>query len=196
MKRSKSFSTFIIALFLFVTGCTPKQQLQRARQLPVQLCLQSVTKTRAANAAEDVLTDMLFDIDKKDTSLGIITTTPLPAAKFFEIWRSDPVGIENWIESNLHSVRKTARINITHNNQQLCIRCEVLTQRLSIPENNLTSSARAYAMFTESGSSIQQLKLHPEQQRRMSWLNAGKDYKLASEILNRIQKQIKQKSQQ
>jgi len=193
MECSKFF-IFIGAAFLFSAGCTQKQQPRTTKQVTKQLCFKDATKSLAIDIAEDVLTDLHFSINKKDTEPGIVTTTPLPGAKFFEIWRTDAVGTKNWIESNLHSLRKTARINITHNNKQLCINCGVLTERLSIPEHTVTSSARAYAMFTESGSSIQQLKLNPEQQRRMSWLKAGNDKKLASEILNRIRKQIQENS--
>lgn len=201
MQNSKSFFKVAVVLFIVLQGCTSKQQLQTAKQYqqaslsaaPEQFCTQGITKTRAANAAEDVLTDMHFDINKKDVELGIITTRPLSGAKFFELWRHDAIGSQNRIESNLHSIRKTARINISRENQQVCINCQVQSERLSIPEHTVTSSAEAYEMFTESGSSLQRLKLHPEQQKKMSWLDAGKDYKLASEILSRIRKQIKNK---
>jgi hypothetical protein len=76
---------------------------------------------------------------------------------------------------------------------QLCINCDVQKYRLSIPEHHVSSSARAYKMFSESSSALQNLRLNPEQKAGMAWIDLGKDRQLAAEILKRIEQQIDSK---
>lgn len=64
--------------------------------------------------------------------------------------------------------------------------CTVQIQRLSMPEQQVTSSARAYAMFTRSAPGLQTLVLNPEQQRDMAWIDLGRDKELENEIIKRI----------
>ncbi len=147
-------------------------------------------KAEAMQTAENVLGKMHFTIEKADADIGLIRTRPLPGAQFFEFWRSDNVGSFNAAEANLHSIRRTVEINIGQQNGQLCIDCNVNVQRLSLPQRQITSSSQAYGMFSQSCPSIQKLKLHPEQKREMAWIDSGKDVRLTTEILKRIEKQI------
>ncbi len=168
-------------------------------------------KLQAMETAEDVLAKMHFTIEKADTdpaTLGIdtphwrgfIRTRPLSGAQLFEFWRSDNVGADNWLESNLHSIRRVVELTISEqeegppqNGNRLCINCEVQKYRLSMPEHQVSSSARAYKMFSESNSAFQNLRLNPEQKAGMAWIDLGKDKQLAAEILKRIEEQIDSK---
>jgi hypothetical protein len=141
-------------------------------------------------AAEEVLGDMHFTIAKIDGESGYIKTEPLTAAQWFEFWRSDNVGAFNAAEANLHSIRRTVGLNIDQQDEKLCVGCEVNVQRLSIPEYEVTSSSQAYAMFSASKPSMQRLKLRPEQKRTVVWVDLGRDSRLETEILKRIERQI------
>ena len=138
-------------------------------------------KAEVIEITEDVLTRMHFEIDKIDSEAGYIKTRPLEGGQFFELWRSDNVGAQNWLMGNLHSVRRTAEINIDN-----YIDCAVHIQRLSMPEQEITSSARAYAMFSRSSPGLQTLVLNPEQQQSMAWTDLGQDEELEREIVKRI----------
>jgi len=140
--------------------------------------------------AEDVLTRMHFKIEKADVQNGLIRTRPLPGAQFFEFWRSDNVGADNTIAANLHTIRRTVTLNISRQDKLLRIGCEVQTQRLSLPERQVSSSARVYGMFSLSSPSLQRLKLNPEQKKQMAWINLGRDSRLEAEILKRIKTRI------
>lgn len=149
--------------------------------------------------AEDVLAGMYFTIEKAthqerylqaDVQSGIIRTRPLPGAQFFEFWRSDNVGTENAIEANLHTIRRTVTLYLSRQEMKLSIDCEVHAQRLSLPEQHLSSSSRIYGMFSQSSRSLQRLKLNPEQAERMVWIDLAPDRQLEAEILKRIQAQI------
>jgi hypothetical protein len=144
---------------------------------------------------EDILARMHFEIEKYDTETGYIKTRPLEGAQFFEFWRSDNIGAQNWLLGNLHSIRRTVEINVdpvlrSTANDEKYIDCIVHIQRLSMPEQEITSSARAYAMFSRSSPALQTLRLNPEQQRDMAWIDLGRDKELENEIIKRIKTKI------
>jgi len=133
---------------------------------------------------------MHFALEKADANSGLIRTSPLSGAQFFEFWRSDNVGGFNSAESNLHSIRRTVELNITPVGDILCLGCTVRVQRLSLPESEVSSSGRAYRMFSKSTASLQKLTLDPKQKAGMAWVDLGQDSHLAAEILKRIERQI------
>jgi len=185
MKRiiAKWYALYAVnAVIFFLAGCAESQRYE----VTEQICMLDTSKAGAMQAAEEVLGEMHFTIDKADAELGVIRTRPLPAAQFFEFWRSDNVGSFNCAEANLHSIRRIAELNVSRQGQKLCISCDVKVSRLSLPERQLGGSSRAYEMFSESSPSMQTLKLHPEQKKTMAWVDLGKDTKLATEILKRI----------
>jgi hypothetical protein len=168
-----------------LAGCA-KQQHQAVEQL----CTADLDKLEAMQIAQEVLAKMHFILEKADTQSGIIRTRPLPGAQFFEFWRADNMGGFNSAEANLHSIRRAVELTIEQENERSCITCDVQVQRLSLPERQGGSSTRAYRMFSESSPSMQKLKFTPEQKKNMAWISLGKDTRLATEILQRIEEQI------
>jgi len=173
--------------FCFSAGCAKQQQFKAVEQI----CVPGTGKAEAMQAAEDVLGKMHFTIDKADAERGLIRTRPLPGAQFFEFWRSDNVGAFNSTEANLHSIRRVAELNISQQGGQLYIGCNVKVSRLSLPEQQISSSARAYRMFSQSSPAMQILALHPQQKKGMAWVDLGNDTMFATEILKRIEKHVK-----
>lgn len=171
---------------LMLTGCGKQERYEAVEQLRVA----DLHTLEAMQIAEDVLANMHFTFEKVDYQSGVIKTRPLPGAQFFEFWRADNVGAFNSAEANLHSVRRTVELNVKEKDEGLSITCDVQVQRLSLPEHQVSSSARAYRMFSESSPSMQKLKLTPEQKRGMAWISLGKNTRLATEILHRIEKRI------
>ncbi len=176
---------------LLLIGCAQQRQFKAVDQI----CVPNVQRQQAMHAAEDVLRRMRFTISKADVEQGLIRTRPLPGAQFFEFWRSDNVGTENSVEANLHSLRRAAELNLTEQNAQLCIGCDVKVQRLSLPEFEVSSSSRAYEMFSRSTAKMQELTLRREQEKEMEWLDMGQDSRLSTEILKRIEAKLKVKNQ-
>jgi len=178
---------------LFLAGCAEQQQYGVVKPI----CVENVNKLQAMEIAEDVLAKMHFTIEKADAETatpgidtrrwrGFIRTRPLAGAQFFEFWRSENVGADNWLESNLHSIRRVVELNMSEQDEGLRINCDVQKYRLSMPEHQVSSSARAYEMFSESNPALQNLRLNPEQKAGMAWIDLGKDSQLAAEILKRI----------
>jgi len=185
MNKLKSLFTAWAAPLLLV-GCAETQKFKAVEQI----CLPDMGKPEAIQIAEDVLAKMHFTIDKADAETGFIRTRPLPGAQFFEFWRSDNVGAFNFSYANMHSIRRIVELDISQQDRQLCIDCNVNTQRLSLPERPVTSSARAYEMFSQSSSLKQKLKLNPKQKAGSAWVDLGRDARLETEILKRIEEQV------
>ena len=168
-------------------GCAQQQQYKTVEQI----CLPGVTKAEAMQIAQDVLAKMHFTIDKADLDTGVIRTRPLPGAQFFEFWRSDNVGAFNAVEANLHSIRRTAKIDITQKTEDgrhktkdarqssvlcpltsvFCVSCDVQVQRLSLPAQHQLSNKPGQLTQTTGAQ----------------WIDLGQDTKLATEILKRIE---------
>ncbi len=175
------------------TGCAKQQQFKAVEQICIKRLATENTeklKMQVMKIAEEVLGEIHFTIEKSDPKSGYIRTRPLTGAQFFEFWRSDNVGGFNWSEANLHSIRRIVELEISQQDGQLCINCDVHTQRLNLPERQVSGSSRAYAMFSASDPIKQRLKLHAEQKKGMTWVDLGRDMRLETEILRRIENQI------
>jgi protease II len=182
----------VLCLFV-VAGCAQQQKCKMIEQI-------HVTDTNVAEAmqiAEDVLARIHFTIEKADANSGVIKTTPLRGAQFFEFWRSDNIGAFNTAEANLHSIRRIVELRISQlvtaqavagegQDEKLAIGCDVQVQRLSLPQRQADSSSQVYQMFSKSSPSMQRLIINPEQKRLMAWIDLGKDTLLETEILKRI----------
>jgi hypothetical protein len=183
------FGLSSLAFILLLSGCAEQQQYGAVEPI----CVENIAKSQATDVVEDVLAKMHFTIEKSDAESGFIRTRPLAGGQFFEFWRSDNVGSDNQLQSNLQSVRRIAELNIREQDDGLFISCDVQVHRLSLPEREVSSSARAYGMFSESTPSLQKLSLSPEQKAGFAWIDLGRDDLLAAEILKRIEEQIDSK---
>ena len=179
----------VCSMFYFLAGCTDTGKFKAIQQINIP----DADKAEIFRAAEAVLGDMHFAIDKSDAQEGVIRTQPLTGGQFFEFWRDDNVGSFNLAEANLHTIRRIVELNITQQDNQLRIGCSVKVQRLSIPERQV-SSAHTYGMFSKSKSSMQRLKLDTAQRRAMAWIDAGEDNRLSTEILKRLEIRIDSKA--
>jgi hypothetical protein len=186
MNKLKSSLFTACAALLFLAGCAEPHRYEAIEQI----CPAGIDKQQAMQIAEDVLAKMHFTVAKSDANLGVIKTRPLAGAQFFEFWRKDNVGSFNSAEANLHSIRRIAELDIRQQDTQLCIHCNVNTQRLHLPEQELRSRSQAYDMFSQSSQTRQTFNLHQNQKQSMAWVNLGKDTKLATVILKRIENKI------
>jgi len=184
MNTSKALLFIVFSALMFSAGCGKQQQYKTLERI----CVSHVGRAEAMQAAEEVLVRMHFTVDKVDVENGLLRTRPLSAAKVFEFWRSDSVGAFNFAEANLHSIRRIAELNISQGweDRQLCIACDVKTQRLSLPQGRTDSGLWSAPTFSESGSLMRRLKPSDEQRKVMSWIDLGSDARLATQILNRI----------
>ncbi len=175
------------AAMLFV-GCA---QSQRPAQTPQAVILSGVTVAEAMEEATTVLRRMHFGIQNADA--GVITTVPLTAAQFFEFWRSDNVGLDSTLEANLHTLRRSVRMDFAETaDGGVRIRCTIRVQRLSLPENEVASVSQAYRIYSQSTPTMQRLELNPSQKEAVTWIEMGDDPALAAEILGKVARNTEQ----
>ena len=185
-QKTRIVPALMLAAALHLAGCA--QQPGQTQVSP--LCAPPSHKLQLMQTAELVLADMYFSIDKADPNIGLIQTRALTGAQFFEFWRSDNIGPANALEANIQTITRIARLNLNEQDSTLCLTCSVRTYRLNMPEHEVSSSGRAYTMFTKSSSSLQRIKLNPEQKAHLAWTDLGEDTLLAAEILRRIEERI------
>jgi hypothetical protein len=154
-----------------------------------EFCAAGADKAGAMSAARAVLCEMHFGIDKYDVDAGYVRTLPLSGAQWFEFWRSDNVGEFNSAEANLQTLRRTAELSAVEKEGQVCVGCSVRTERLSLPQRQV-SSGQAYRMYSESDRSVQRLGMTEEQARQTEWTDLGIDRQLGTEILLRIRDKL------
>ena len=175
----------IIVCMVMLAGCAKQLQVE-----PIErVCAAGLSKAEAMNAAESVLGEIRFSIEKVDAEAGLIRTRPLAAGQWFEFWREDNVGEFNKAEANLHTIRRTAEIKISQKDTEVCVDCEVKTQRLSLSDRNVHSATGAQDLFTENKGAFQRLELNRDQKK--SWIDLGEDEQLSSLILRRIEENLK-----
>ncbi len=179
-----TFSTLIAALSL--AGCGEP----RSEVVLRPLCAPGAGKLLLMQTAEEVLAEMYFTIDKADHDAGLIRTRPLTGAQYFEFWRSDNSHPYDTLEASIQTIRRVAELTVSDRTGRLCLTCTLKTYRLNIPENQVSSSGRAYTMFTRSNAALQRIELSPAQKAGMAWNELGEDKHLAAEILRRIEKKI------
>jgi hypothetical protein len=175
----------LVTLVSFLTGCTEKQVAA-----PEPKCLSGIDVNSAMKSSELVLVGMNFVIDKEDLNLKIMTTKPLSSSQFFELWRKDNVGSYNIEQSNLHSIQRTVELGFIVNQGQVCISCVVKRERLSIPEKDIDSAGQAQSIFTGNNKTTQKLTLNSEQEKKMDWIDVGRDSRLEKVILDKIDRKI------
>lgn len=189
MNKIKLLCFVTCAGLLLLSGCAGQAQYETVEQI----CVADIQKPEAMQIAEETIGKMHFTVAKIDAERGYIRTRPLAGAEFFEFWRSDNIGSFNSAEANLHTIRRIIELDITEAPSQqdgkLCIGCDVKVQRLSLSERKDSDRALKYDKFSgrELRTSRQKLELYSEQK---AWIDLGKDQKLATVILKRIEKQI------
>jgi hypothetical protein len=168
-----------------LAGCSAGQKAGEKEQVK-EVCLSGIDKQRAVVISEEVLRDFNFSIAKEDANSGYILTRPLPGSQFFEFWRKDNADSYSAAQSSIQSIRRTAELNLSEVNGQICINCAVRKQRLYLSAPPEEKAGLKYDRIT--GQKIRTtntgLDTNPKQ---MSWIDLGNDAKLAAVILKKIE---------
>ena len=150
----------------------------------------STDRLETMDVAQKILGQMHFTISQMDTSKGTLATNPLPGAQFFEFWRKDAVNSKSLVESSLHTLRRSVTLEFSEQGAGTLARCQVLTERLSVPNRQVAGHSRAHGLLTESSQSRPTMQLSQSQKDQMAWLPLGYDPDLAQFILLHIETEI------
>jgi len=183
MKKPILNKLLIYSLLLLPAGCAENKYVK----IIDQICPPGAAKADIMATTEQVLGEMHFAIEKLDSEAGYIRTFPLTGSQTFEFWRKDNVGSFNQAEADLHSIRRTTELNVIQQDGRPCLNCRVITQRLSLPQNQNTTGRE---LLAETRHSAQKLKFGSEQKTNATWIDLGRDNQLETEILKRIESRL------
>ena len=179
---------FLMAIgsVVFSLGCEKQMQLEET----MPICLNSVSMDHLFAAAESVLEEMQFQIDKADRETGQIITRPLRGGQFFELWRQDNTTATDTLESSIQSLQRIAEIRFDWTDNMACANCRVYVQRLSVPEQPLAGTSMRSSMLTNSSGTLQRLRMNPQIEEQVEWIYLGDDPALEQVILKKVQRAV------
>ncbi|MFC1782616.1 hypothetical protein ACFL02_03405, partial [Planctomycetota bacterium] len=121
-----------------------------------------------------------FRLDQVDRRRGIIRSFPLISKQWFEFWCQDVVTGEGLLESSLHTLRRTIRLEMaTADKRQYSLRCQVGVERLSSERQIVSGRVRAWEILGRTVGRLPPLSggdsrgVAAEQ-----WLPVGEDHAL------------------
>lgn len=131
-----------------------------------------------------------FELDLVDYRHGVIETYPHLSRQWFEFWCQDVVTVSDLLESSLHTMRRTVRLEV---NPVLAeshrILCEVSVERFSAENLVSTRAVRAREVFRGSGGRMPTLDDAGETPMN-EWVLIGEDNALADVILRDIERAV------
>jgi hypothetical protein len=152
------------------------------------VCISLAGKEDMMKVAEDVLKKKQFVIEKYDVDAGYIVTRPMRGSQFFEIWKGDNVGRVNKSRSSIHSIQRVVEMNFTPGNGQWCIACTADMQRFSMPVEQLRGRSRASDVFV--GGGVRMMRLYPNTEEDMAWIDLGRDGELERNLIELIKQNL------
>lgn len=175
-----------------VSGCHKPHPLEASQPLYLD---KNADRASVLTAAEEVMRDMQFVVEKSDAQNGYLKTRPLSGGEFFEFWRKDNADAKSLAYSSMHSTQRTVEIKLISDNDRTVVDCNVQIQRLAVPANNISDFSDLPRAFSKSSSSRQNLNLKKPLVAQMSWENIGSDEKLSAYIVSRINSKLQQSRQ-
>ena len=192
--RKKLIILFLLSGIAMVAGCGSERQAISSSNDP--LCLPDTMPEQVMQAAQTILLDMHFDIEKYDTEARYIRTRPLSGAQFFEIWRQDNASVYSAAQANFYSLRRIIELEFIPQNTTTCVQCRAQVLRLSMPERPIEGAGHMGEAYTKSSSRYQTLEVNQDKQVQIEWIDIGADHDLERKILKRIQRDIEKGTKQ
>ena len=182
-------------LRFLLTSCLLAAPLAAGCHAPAQsLSHEAVRLTVHDDADKDALWDTTlrvlrryrFEIDRKDRAAGVITTFPETSGHWFEFWRRDTATSYDYLEANLHTVRRSVIANLTPADtpDTYVLGVKVNAERYSAPERQVTDAAAALGVFSSAVPTTAGRLATREQV--VEWIDLGRDAAMERVLLDRI----------
>lgn len=183
MNKSKFVHSMVIVTTAMLGGCSQPAQIGPTEPAVIT----AADKARVMEVADDVLTRMNFVIEKFDVDRGYIKTRPLRGGQSFEFWRTDNASPEDAAEANIHSIQRTAWLDIVQNGPDVRMECDVQIRRLSMVETKMIGLSQAANLYTTRSGALRSLEPQADE---FTWIDLGPDPALEQKILRKIQEKI------
>ena len=101
------------------------------------------------DACETVAREYLFQLDRQDYRLGLLTTKPMISKQLLEPWRNDTGTFHQVLVNSLATIRRTIRFEIDRDDDGLYMaKPKVLVERETILERRITSASQYRTAFS------------------------------------------------
>lgn len=155
--------------------------------------LPSAEPEQVRQAAREVLRDLYFEVEHPPRAAERIDTLPMTSAYPLEVWRNDVRTAQGWVETALHTVRRTASVIVqpeaSAGGAPVTVEVVVRRERPVLPEGlDATTVNEAYHIFVTQQEALERF----EQQwgRGITWVDYGRDPELEGYILNRLAERL------
>ncbi|NIA07389.1 MAG: hypothetical protein GWP14_07120 [Actinobacteria bacterium] len=139
------------------------------------------------------LKDRGLSVDRQDRRFGLIVSEPVVGKQFFEFWRGDTASSDDLLTSSLHTVRRIVSIHVVSQGPlQFEVRVEAQAQRVSIPSDQLDSTAEAFEMIRAHGvPAAPSRRDYARPQAEPIWVDIGREHALEQYILEDIARRLR-----
>jgi hypothetical protein len=141
---------------------------------------------RLWGAAQDVLRDHQFRLDRVDRRAGVVSTLPETSQQLFEFWRHDVATTADLWEATLNPIRRWIQVTFARDGDGPWTQVSVVVhkERLSAPDRQFNNSGAAFLLFGYTlPSTTGMTQVTPAHDR---WIACGHDPAMEDYLLTRI----------
>jgi hypothetical protein len=175
----------IFCLSAGLSGCQAPQPASGPTETVVEISDREAFTDRLLT----LLREHELDPDIVDREQGLVISEPTTSGQWFESWRGDVRGGYQRLESSMHTIRRTVRIewqpvaDTRTPGDEFNLSVQVDKERFSSPERQVTTTSGALGIFSERLPTREGLR--NAAQRGDHWVALGRDPELERYLLRR-----------
>lgn len=178
----------VAVLAVVVSGGCSQSRGAFSEQGPASVGITKDGFDQAWDETLDVLREYNFEPDRQDVRAGVITTFPVVSQQWFEFWRADAQGWDQWLESSLHLLRRWVEVRFQPAPDGYTMLLTVYIERKSQPERQATTASGALQIYREKLPIYTGETLKADEAVR--WIAVGYDGRLAEYLLSQIENRL------
>jgi hypothetical protein len=144
------------------------------------------------DACEKTARAHLFQLDREDYRLGLLTTKPMISKQLLEPWRKDTGTAHGVVENSLAAIRRTLRFEIEHSDDGTYIMTpKVIVERFTIVERRITSATQTRVAF--SGPQVPTREAVEAETADLPvsyWTPVGRDSEMEKQVAAEVRKRL------
>jgi len=174
-----------VGLLMVLAGAAAGCTVPAAPRFSNPMVFTNAAPSQVEVAAERIVMELRFEIERPPAGPGRITTLPLTGASWFEFWRRDTRGAYQSVEASAHTVRRLVTVQVTPRDKGCQVLVKVDKQRLSAPNVMPDNIAESFSKYDPQDSEL--VRQNELSAKKYKWLDSGRDEVLEQYILEHIQ---------
>lgn len=138
------------------------------------------------DATAKALRKYYFRLDRQDRLTGIMTTYRDTTGNWFEWWRYQPRSPYHWLEANVHSIQRQAKVEIIPTGQAgvYDLGVQIDRYRYSLEERQIDNAAGAMRLYSSEAPTYSGQTDKPAE--TAYWIHLGRDAQMEQAVLSSI----------